>query len=142
METLEKLNILKYLDTKSLIEKLHEYENALEEEMRAEATFKAQNHGFLGSGDCQEVKRILAELAVKGPETPEDGKKLTVSDKETWLLRQRTENKELSEAIAKQRQAAFVLDDHQIKVEMAKKRMEGTRAVLALKTAQLNFWAS
>lgn len=73
------------------------------------------------------------------PETAIVGKNLTENDKKAWLERQRKENKELSEAIAKQRQVAFLLDDWQIKVEMAKRRLEGTKAVLALKTAQIRF---
>ncbi len=59
MEIEEKLRILKSLGTKSLMEKLHQYEDELQKEMTAEADFKAQNHNFLGSGDCQEVKKIL-----------------------------------------------------------------------------------
>jgi len=142
MEIEEKIKILKSLETKSLMEKLHQYENELQKEMTAEADFKAQNHGYLGSGDCQEVKRILAELAVQAPETNEAGKKMTIADKEAWLLRQRKENKELSDAIVKQRRVAFLIDDHQIKVEIARRRLASTTAVLALKTAQINFLGS
>lgn len=142
MELEEKVRILKSLDTKSLIEKLRQYEDGLEKAMTEEADFKAQNHSFLGSGDCQEVKRILAELSVQAPETNSAGKKLTIADKEAWLMRQRTENKELSEAIQKQRQVAFLIDDHQIKVEMTRRRLEGIRAILALKTQQIAFLAS
>ena len=136
-----KLAILKKLDTDSLITKLHQYEDALEKGMTAERDFKAKNRGFLGSGDCQEVKRITGELSVKAPETNDAGKKMTVVDKENWLLRQRTENKELAGAIAQQQQVSFRLDDLQIKFDTTKKRLEGVRAVLALKTAQLNFLA-
>ena len=143
MEIEDKLMILKSLDTKALIERIHQYEDELEKAMSAEAAFKNSNHGFLSStGDCQEVKRILAELAVQAPETNGSEKKMTVADREVWLTRQRKENKELSDTIAKQRQVAFVLDDHQIKVEIAKKRLEGAKAVLALKTAQIHFLAS
>lgn len=142
MEIAEKVKLLKGLDTKGLVEKLHQYEDALEKTMTDEAAFKAQNRDFLGSGDCQEVKRILAELSIQGPETNGLSKKMTIADKEVWLMKQRTENKELNDAITKQRQIAFLLDDHQIKVEMAKKRLEGTKAVLALKTAQINFLAA
>lgn len=142
IEVEDKLKILKSLDTKSLIGKVHQYEDDLEKAMIAEADFKAQNHGFLGSGDCPEVKRILAELAVQAPETNEAGKKMTITDREIWLARQRTENKELADAIAKQRQVAFLLDDYQIKVEMTRRRLEGTRAILALKTQQIAFLAS
>lgn len=141
MEIEEKIQVLKSRETKALIEKLHEYEDALEKAMIDEAGFKNSNHGYLGSGDCQEVKRILAELAAQAPETNGAGKKMTVADKETWLLRQRKENKELSDAIAKQRQVAFLVDDHQIKVEMARRRLAGITAILALKTQQLAFLA-
>ena len=141
MEIEEKLRILKSLDTKSLIERAHQYEGELEKAMTAEAEFKNSNHQFLASStsDCQEVKRIIAELAIKAPDG--SGRKMTVAERDTWLLRQRTENKELAGAIAKQRQVAFLLDDHQIKVEMARRRLEGTRAVLALKTQQIAFLA-
>jgi hypothetical protein len=142
MEIEEKLKILKSLDTKDLISKIHQYENELQKELIAEADFKAQNHDYLGSGECPAVKRILAELAAQTRETNEDGKKMTVADREAWLQRQRQENKELSEAIAKQRQVAFLIDDHAIKVEMAKRRLAGAMAVLALRTAQINFLAS
>ncbi len=142
MEIEDKLKILKSLDTKNLVEQLHRAEDALQKTMIDEADFKNSNHGFLGSGDCQEVKKILAELAVQAPETKEDGKKTTIADKDAWLLRQRTENKELLDTITKQRQVAFLIDDHQIKVEMVRRRLEGIRSVLALKTQQIAFLAS
>lgn len=149
MELAEKIQVLKSRESKSLVEKLHQTEDALEKAMIAEADFKNANHGYLGSGDCQEVKRILAELAAQAPETSEArldaqgaGKKMTIAEKENWLHKQRTENKELSDAITKQRQVAFLVDDHQIKVEMARRRLEGIRAVLALTTQQIAFLAS
>ena len=148
MEIEDKLKILKSRDTKALVTKLHEYEDALEKALTDEAVFKSLNQGYLSStGDCREVKRIMAELSVLAPETRADGdsttaKKLTVADKEEWLVRQRKENKELSEAIDKQRQTAFVLEQQQINVEMARRRLEGIRSVIALKTQQIAFLAS
>ena len=142
MEIEEKVRILKSLDTKNLVEKLHQYETELQKQMTDEAMFKSQNHDYLGSGDCQEVKRILAELAAQAPSTNEAGKKTTVADRESWLQKQRKENKELSAAIAKQRQVAFLVDDHAIKVEMARRRLVGATAVLALKAQQIAFLAS
>jgi len=120
---------------------MHQYEGELERAMQEEADFKAQNHGYLGSGDCQEVKRILGELAAQVPEASEPGKKLTIADREVWLQKQRTENKELSEAIQKQRQVSFLIADNQIRVEMARTRLTGIRSILALKTAQIEFLA-
>lgn len=140
MEYEEKVRILKYLDTKDLIAKIHQYEDALEKELRDEMSFKAQNHQYLGSGDCQEVKRILGELSAQAPEN-DAGKKMTIADKETWLIRQRTENKELNEAITKQRQVSFLVDDHQLRVDMTRRRLAGAIAVLALRTQQLAFLA-
>ncbi len=142
MEIDEKLKILKSLDTKDLIAKIHQYEDELEKALAGQADFKSQNHQFLGSGDCQEIKRILAELAAHAPETNEAGKKMTLADKEVWLQKQRTENKELSEAIQKQRMVAFLIGDHEIKVEMARRRLVGATALLTLRTAQINFLAS
>ena len=142
MEIEDKLKILKSLDTKNLVEQLHRAEDAHQKALIDEADFKNANHGFLGSGDCQEVKRILAELSTQAPETNGAGKKTTIADKDAWLLRQRTENKELLDTITKQRQVAFLIDDHQIKVEMARRRLEGIRSVLALKTQQIAFLAS
>ena len=138
-----KLKILRNLDTKGLIEKMQQYQDELEQALREHASFKDLNREYLTSGassDCQEVKRILAELTAKGPDS--EGKKLTVVEKETWLQRQRTENEELSAAIGKQKSIAFLVENNEIKIEMAKRRLEGARAVLALRTAQLNFLAS
>lgn len=143
MEIAKKTRILKYFNTKELVKKLKQYEDALEKALNEQMTYTSQNHRFIASrgSDCQEVKRILAELTIQAP-TNENGKKFTIADRENWLMLQRKENKELSDAIVKQRQVAFLLDDYQIKIEMAKKRLEGIKAVLALKTAQINFLAS
>lgn len=142
MEIDEKLKILKSLDTKNLIAKIHQYEDEFAKALAEQADFKSQNHQFLGSGDCQEIKRNLAELAAHAPEINEAGKKMTLADKEVWLQKQRTENKELSEAIQKQRMVAFLIGDHEIKVEMARRRLVGATALLTLRTAQINFLAS
>ena len=93
------------------------------------------------STDCQEVKRILAELATQGPPI-ESGKKLTAAEREVWLQKQRTENDELAAAINKQKSIAFLLENNEISIEMARRRLEGARALLALRTGQINFLAS
>lgn len=144
MEIDQKNRILKYFDTKGLVEKLKQYEDALEKALNEQMTYTSQHHKFIASrgSDCSEVKRLLAELSMQAPETDGDKKKFTKTDKDNWLTLQRKENKELSDAIVQQRQVAFLLDDYQVKIEMAKKRLEGIKAVLALKTAQINFLAS
>lgn len=142
MEIEEKILVLKSRETKALIEKLHQYEDKLEDAMRENASFKNLNHGYLGSGDCQEVKRILAELAAQAPETSDGGKKMTIADKEIWLQKQRTENDELSGAINKQKNIIFLVEGNEITAEMARRRLEGIRAVLAITTQQIAFLAS
>ena len=144
METDVKIRILKNLDTKSLVEQVHRYEDELETALREQASFKSLNYQYLASrdGDCQEVKRLLSELISRIPERNDAGKRLTAAEKEAWLQRQRKENEELSAAIARQKDVAFLIDNHEIKVEMAKKRLEGARVVLGLKTAQINFLSS
>ena len=140
-----KLEILRKLNTKDLVEKkLPEYEEDLEAAMREEAVLKDLNYGYLSSGtnDCAEVKKILATLAVQVPEKDANEKKLTAPDKEAWLMRQREENAELAAAINRQKNTTFQLENAQIAIEMAKKRLEGAKVVLLLKTAQLNFLAS
>lgn len=144
MDDQQKLELLRKLDTKNLLVGIEKAEGELEKAMTDEADFKSQNYGYLCSEgrDCAEVKRILAELSIQVPDADPESKKFTVADKEAWLFRQRKENKELDKAITKQREVAFLLDDYQIKIEMAKKRLEGKKAILGLKTAQINFLAS
>ena len=142
MEPEEKIRILKSLDTKNLIEKLHKYEDELETALREAASFKDLNRGYLSStGDCQETKKLLAELRAQTPATNEAGKKFTLADKEDWLQGQRTENQELAAAIAKQKDTAFLLENNEIKADMARRRLTGAIAVLGLKTQQLAFLA-
>ncbi len=142
MEPEEKIRVLKSLDTKNLIEKLHKYEDELETALREAASFKDLNRGYLSStGDCQEVKRLLAEIRAQSPEANGAGKKLTLADKEDWLQKQRTENEDLVAAIAKQKDIAFLLENNEIKSDMARRRLAGATAVLALKTQQIAFFA-
>lgn len=142
MEPEEKIRILKSLDTKNLIEKLHKYEDELETALRSAASFKDLHRGYLSStGDCQEVKKLLAELRAQTPATNGAGKKLTLADKEDWVQGQRTDNQELAAAIAKQKDTAFLLENNEIKSDMARRRLAGATAVLALKTQQVAFFA-
>ena len=142
MEPEEKIKILKSLDTKNLIEKLHKYEDELETALREAASFKDLNRGYLSStGDCQEVKKLLAELRAQTPATNEAGKKFTLADKEDWLQKQRTDNHELAAAIAKQKDTAFLLENNEIKADIARRRLASAIAVLALKTQQIAFLA-
>jgi len=144
VEIADKVKILKSLDTKGLIARIKQYEDDLEHALREQASFKDINREYLTSGmstDCQEVKRILAELATQGPPA-ESGKRLTATARDAWLQKQRTANDELAAAINKQKSIAFLLENNEINIEMARRRLEGARALLALRTGQINFLAS
>lgn len=142
MEVEVKIEILKRLDTKGLIQKLSKYEDELETALRDAASFKDLNRGYLSStGDCQEAKKLLAELSAQAPEANKAGKKMTQADKEIWLQKQRTDNLELTAAIAKQKDTAFILENNEIKADMARRRLASAVAVLALKTQQIAFLA-
>jgi len=140
MELEKKLEILKNLDTKNLMERVHQYEDALEKALREQASFKNLNYEYLAGrdGHCLAVNNMLAELISKMPEM-KGNKRLSAAEKEAWLQRQYTENKGLSAAMAKQKDVAFLTDTNEINIEIAKKRLESTRGVLALRTAQIRF---
>jgi len=144
MNDQQKLQALKSLDTKALIKNIKDYEDELEKAMREDASFKNLNYEYLASGtnDCSAVKSILAELSAQAPETNKADKKITVDERKAWLEQQKKSNEELSKAINKQKDVAFLIDNNQIAIEMAKKRLESAKAVLGLKTAQINFLAS
>jgi len=144
MKDKDKLQLLKNLDTTGLMKRLHDTEDALEEALRDEASYKNLNFEYIASGtsDCQAVKAVLAELSVQVPEADVDGKKYTAPQKEQWLVKQRVENPQLQAEINKQQSVDFLIDNNRIKSDMAKRRLEGAKGELALKTAQLNFLAS
>ena len=136
MKDSEKIILLKQRNTASLEKRLSELENSLEGAMRQEAELRNENIGFIASvgSDCAEVKRLEAELLVIA-----EGKNDT--ERKAWLTRQRTGNDELAVAVRVQRSVAFKIDNSRIDVEMAKKRLESVKIILALKTAQINFMA-
>jgi hypothetical protein len=125
-----------------VIQNLHRLENELEAALREEANFKNLNAGYLGNygSDCNEVDRLLSELSLKAPDTvPDTDKKMTAQDRTAWLKMQRTENTDVAAAINRQESVTFNLENLKINAEMAKKKLETLRAVLALKTAQIQF---
>ena len=130
-----KIQALKGLDTRKLIDMLPELEAKLGTLLFEENSFKNLNIGYLASGDrdCAEVKRIMAELTIA---SLGNAKK---AQQEAWLTKQRTENDELTRAIARQHDVAFNLENMRIDIEMAKKKLENVHKVLALKTAQIQF---
>jgi hypothetical protein len=143
MDIFEKRELIKALNTRQLIDDIKANETELEKVLREENQFRSQNSDLLSgrSDDCAAVKRIEGELAAGAPDK-EGEKKLTVADKAAWLVRQRTENKSLAEAVTKQKMAAFTAGDFSIRIEMARARLNDLRGVLALRAAQINFFSS
>lgn len=147
----QKLELLRYFRTKELIERMNRLEDELETALREEASFKNLNTGYLASygSDCSEVERLLSELSIRAPETvridtvtvPGETreKKMTAQDRTAWLTLLRTQDQGVIAAINRQHSTAFNLDNLRITTEMVKKRLEGVKTVLSLKTAQIEF---
>jgi len=131
-----KIQALKDLNTKALIEQIITTEQALDTALREEHTFKDLNAGFLSSvgSDCAEVKRLLAELSLSPKEA-----KMTAVEMAAWLITQRTKNTELTHAIGRQRSVTFQLGNLQINIEQFRRRLDGLHGVLHLRTAQVRF---
>ena len=143
MELDEKIEYLNSIGTGSLITKIHEWENILEERMLADAQYRSNNVGYLaGYGeDCAAVKATLADLTLDAP-VGTDGKKLTVAQLDSWLRQQREHNAQLAENIRLQNQITFQCENNRIEIEMVKKRLESLKAILGLRTAQISFLGS
>jgi len=141
MNILEKRDLIISLNTKGLIDSINEAETSLEKTLREELDFRSQNGDYLPgrSDDCQAVKKRLNELVMQVPKNSE-GKKMTVEETKAWLEKQRTEDKELTEAIQKQKMAEFVAGDFAIKIEMGRSKLNDLRSILALRTAQISFF--
>jgi hypothetical protein len=137
MDFARKKSILEGLNTKSLLADLDKAQTELDTAMHEEAHFKSDRSEYLASrsDDCSAVKNLVAELAPGAV-----GK--NAEERSAWLTRQRHENKGLQDAILRQRETAFLLDDHRIRVETAKRRYDALMGVIALRTAQIRFFAS
>lgn len=142
MNILEKLDVIKSLDTKGLIDTIRTAEFDLEQALREELQFRSEQVDYIAgkSADCNAVKAIEAELNAQAPASA-DGKKMTVDEKKAWLERQRKENKDFADAITKQRMADFTAGDFTIKIEMLRIKLNDLRGLLALRTSQITFFS-
>ena len=138
----EKMDILGALNTKNLLSQLWLNHEALESISKQDAQYRSENVRFLASygDDCTEVKAILADLALEPPVDAE-GKKLTVNKLDAWIRQQRINNPALAKAIETQNKVTFQCENNRINLEMAKKRLESLKAVISLRTAQIEFLA-
>jgi len=141
VETLEKkTEFLNKLGTKKLIGDIQATEDKLTEALNLESKYRNDNVGYLApyGEDCTEVKQLLATLILNPPLSPE-GKKPTVAELGAWLTRQRVENVGLAQTIARQNEVTFSVEAKRIYIDVAKKHLESLKAVLALRTAQIEF---
>ncbi len=138
LERQNKVKVLKDLGTRELITRLGELETVLEKALREQTVFKNLNAGYLAAygSDCSKAKEIIATLE---PPFAEGGKKMTVAERENWLVRQRSANTDLNGTLNRQDQVTFELENQRIAAEMAKTRLDNVRAVIALRTAQIKF---
>lgn len=138
-----KMGILEKLDTKSLVDQLQELEKQLENALSEERKCKIDNRGYIAgaSDDCAAVKELLARLWLDAPTVKPDGAKATQSDKEAWLRQQRTDNKELNAAIARQGQVLTMMESFRLEIENVKRRLDQTAGLIRLRTAQIEFLA-
>lgn len=106
-----------------------------------DAKYRSENVPFLASygDDCREVKSILADLLLDGPPLGPEDKKFTAAQTDAWLRKQRTENKQLADAIQKQLTVTFVTENNRIAIDMCKKKLESLSKLMALRTAQIEF---
>ena len=141
MDIKQKLEILQKLGTKALQERLKQLEDELFNALMAQAQTYYADYEYTSNrgGDCARVKEIEAELLLQCPELNQEGKKLTVADKEAWLIRLRTENLDLKAAIQKQKETGFQLESADITARLVKEQLLSARGALLLKTAQINF---
>lgn len=144
MTIIEKTDLIKALGTAQLIKDIHAAEEELQKLQDEELQFRSKSGEYLpgkSSSDCDAIKLIEAELVIQAPVDPDSKKAMTVDARKAWIERQRTENKDLAEAVKKQRMAEFTSGDFAIKIESARTKLTDLRAILGLRTAQITFLA-
>jgi len=140
MDHSQKEHYLSTLGTADLIVKINEQSNTLQNLLESDAQYRYDNSRYLAgyTDDCIEVKSIIATLLLEPPKGPE-GKKATVNELETWVRTQRDTHPQLKEAITNQNKVTFQVETNRINIDMARKRFESLRGLMALRTAQIDF---
>lgn len=136
----KRLEILKKLDTKPLLDRVKQLEDQLLDSLteQTQMYYGEYEYTINRGGDCVRVKELEAELLLKVPDNVDD-KKLTVAAKAAWLVSQRNLNPALKAAIEKQLAVNFQLENVEIRVRIIREQLLSTRAILALRTAQIQF---
>lgn len=137
----QKVQFLEALGTRDLLEKITAQAELLEKLLKDDAKYRFENVGYLANygSDCQEVQSIIAGLLLDPPVAPETGKKATVAQTENWAKSLRTTHDPLKKAIQEQNRVTFQTETNRIEIDMARKRFESLRGILALRTAQITY---
>jgi hypothetical protein len=140
VEIQEKIDLLNRMQLGKLVKDIQDSENHLEILLLEDTQYRNKNVPYLASygEDCAEVKALLANLALEPPLGP-DGKKATAPMIEAWLRQQRSVNLKLAEAMKKQNEVTFKVENSRITADMTKKRLESLKGVLSLRTAEIEF---
>lgn len=134
MEEKQKLELLKKLDTLKLTEELKTAVGIFGAELQTDLEYRLKHRDFIATGnsDSPAVAQLEMELLANA-----EGK--NESQRKAWLGTQRQSNEPLQKAIAMQLECTFQAELHRNNVEVAKKKMEALKAIIALKTAQISF---
>lgn len=140
MDLVEKIDYLNSLNTGKIINDIVLAEQELHRLLKNDAQFKADNVTYLASygEDSRAVKEVIAKLTLDPPFAP-DGKKMTVAQTEAWIEFERGHNDELKETIKKQNATTFQSENNRIEIDVIRRRLDGLKGVLALRTAQITF---
>ena len=141
MDIMAKKDFIKALKTKELIDSLDTQEKELQALREKELQFRSQNSQYITgrSADCTAVRNIKAELSMTAPML--DGKPMTEAQLTKWIASQEKTNTALLDAITKQREADFAAGDLEIQIKGAESKITSIRAIMALRTAQISFFA-
>uniref|UniRef100_A0A6H2A3P9 Uncharacterized protein n=1 Tax=viral metagenome TaxID=1070528 RepID=A0A6H2A3P9_9ZZZZ len=144
MNLKEKEELLRAFKIPAVVKEIEELGQSLNEMEKAWLDYTREHADSIGrrDGDCELVKVIEAELLLKAPELNEQGKKLTVVEKEAWLTRQRVENLNLKVELEEQRSVGFQLECYRIDLDNAKRRLNLLMSLLRVREVQIRFLGS
>lgn len=137
----DRLEILRRMDLKALVGRL---EKVRDEALKASMDllgFESDNRGHLhrGVGDSEAVKEREAVLLLEAPTVQETGRPTTQVQKEAWLVGQRRSDELLAATLKKQADVSYERAHLAAVLEDTIREHGDIRALLALRTAQLNF---
>jgi len=134
MDENQKIQLLKSLDTKKIITDLELALGIYSASIDMESKYRNLNREYVpvGNSDSPAVQDI--EFMLMGNA---EGK--NESQRKAWLAQQKKDNTDYAKAIAQQGEISYQLECYKNNSEVAKKKIEILKVILALKTAQIEF---